>query len=222
MASGSGVWKANGTIPDFAKPAIRLWRQALTSVSAARIGSGPWSQPTSIAFEIQQPWWRTWPAIAAWLILIASAALGGFRWRMKNLRKRTRQLESITEVSAGTVELAMANADLERLSITDPLTGLKDGRLLEFSIAEDLARIRRSFQPLPSDWHSLPEETANISFLVIDIDHFKLINDSLGMPQGITYCVRWINPVRYCSRIGHERALGRGRISDHRTKSQRK
>lgn len=148
----------------------------------ARIGSGPWSRPASIAFEIQQPWWRTWPAIAAWLILIASAALGGFRWRMENLRKRTRHLESL--VSARTVELAMANADLERLSITDPLTGLKNRRFLEFSIAEDLARIRRSFQTLPSDWHSLPEETANISFLVIDIDHFKLINDSFGHAAG--------------------------------------
>ncbi len=148
----------------------------------ARIGSGPWGPPASIAFEIQQPWWLTWPAIAAWLILVASAAIAGFRWRMERLRKRTRQLESL--VSARTAELAMANADLERLSITDPLTGLKNRRFLEFSIAEDLARIRRSFQTVPGDWHSLPAETANVSFLVIDIDHFKLINDSFGHAAG--------------------------------------
>jgi diguanylate cyclase (GGDEF)-like protein len=148
----------------------------------SRIGSGPWSRPASIAFEIQPPWWRTWPAIAAWLILIASAAFVGFRWRWEHLQKRTRQLESL--VSARTIELALANADLERLSITDPLTGLKNRRFLEFSIVEDMARLRRSFQTFHGEWRSLPNEVANISFLVIDIDHFKLVNDRFGHAAG--------------------------------------
>jgi diguanylate cyclase (GGDEF)-like protein len=148
----------------------------------ARIGSGPWSRPAKIAFEIQQPWWHTWPAISVWLLLIASAAFAGFRWRLGHLRDRTRQLENL--VSARTLELAMANADLERLSITDPLTGLKNRRFLEFSIVEDLARIRRSFQPADGKWRGNPEEGPNISFLLIDVDHFKLVNDRFGHAAG--------------------------------------
>lgn len=148
----------------------------------SRIGSGPWSQPASIPFEIRQPWWGTWPAIAGWIILIGSAALAAFRWRLQHLQKRTKQLEKL--VSARTIELAMANADLERLSITDPLTGLKNRRFLEFSIVEDLARIRRSFQATNGDWQNVPEESPNISFLVIDIDHFKLVNDRFGHAAG--------------------------------------
>jgi diguanylate cyclase (GGDEF)-like protein len=148
----------------------------------ARLGSGPWSQPALVAFEIQRPWWRTWPAMAVCVLLIVSAFYGGLRWWMGHLRKRTRQLEGL--VSARTIELAMANADLERLSITDPLTGLKNRRFLEFSIAEDLARVRRSFQSLDPDWQNSHESTANITFLVIDIDHFKPVNDRFGHAAG--------------------------------------
>jgi diguanylate cyclase (GGDEF)-like protein len=148
----------------------------------ARLGSAAWSSPVSLAFEIQEPWWRTRSAIAAWLLLIASAAFAAFRWRLEHLRKRTRQLESL--VSARTMELAMANTDLERLSITDPLTGLKNRRFLEFSIVEDLARIRRTLQPMHLDSISTREEMPNITFLVIDIDHFKLVNDRYGHAAG--------------------------------------
>jgi len=148
----------------------------------ARLGSGPWSQLASLPFEIQQPWWRTWPALVTWVVLIASAILGGLRWRLGHLRKRTRQLESL--VSARTNELAVANADLERLSITDPLTGLKNRRFLEFSIVEDLARIRRTFQFTDADWQGLEDSAASITFLVVDIDHFKPVNDKFGHGAG--------------------------------------
>jgi diguanylate cyclase (GGDEF)-like protein len=148
----------------------------------SRIGSGPWSNPASVSFEIRPPWWKTWQAIAALLILIGSAAVIGFRWRLQHLRSHTRQLEQL--ISARTNELAAANADLERLSITDPLTGLKNRRFLEFSIAEDLARIRRIIQPTRNERSATTEEIASISFLLMDIDYFKQVNDSLGHAAG--------------------------------------
>lgn len=148
----------------------------------SRIGSGPWSDTATVSFEIRPPWWRTWPAIAAWLILIASASFIGFRWRLQHLRNRTRQLELL--VSARTNELAAANSDLERLSITDPLTGLKNRRFLEFSICEDLARIRRTLQLIQREPSANTEEAVSIGFLLIDIDYFKQVNDSLGHAAG--------------------------------------
>jgi diguanylate cyclase (GGDEF)-like protein len=148
----------------------------------SRLGSGDWSNTASIAFEIQPPWWRTFPAMAAWLMLIASAVFAGFRWRLQHLSKRTHQLENL--VSARTIELAIANADLERLSITDPLTGMKNRRFVEFSIGEDLARVRRSFQYVQGEWHSPTDEGSSIGFLLIDIDHFKEVNDRFGHAAG--------------------------------------
>jgi diguanylate cyclase (GGDEF)-like protein len=148
----------------------------------SRIGSGPWSSPASIAFEIQPAWWMTWPALFGGLILLAAAVFALFRWRLQHFHNRTRQLERL--VSARTNELAIANADLERLSITDPLTGLKNRRYLEFSIAEDLARARRRIQAIRSEWSNNKEEIASISFLLIDIDHFKLVNDNYGHAAG--------------------------------------
>jgi diguanylate cyclase (GGDEF)-like protein len=148
----------------------------------SRIGSGPWSSPASISFEIQPPWWMTWPTFAAEFLLLAAAIFALFRWRLQHFHNRTRQLEKI--VSARTNELAIANADLERLSITDPLTGLKNRRYLEFSIAEDLARARRRIQAIQPEWRNHNEEISSISFLLIDIDHFKLVNDSHGHAAG--------------------------------------
>jgi len=144
----------------------------------SRLGSGPWSLPTSLAFEIERPWWRAWPAIVTWILLIVSAA----SWSLQKFRKRALELEKL--LSARTIELAMANADLERLSVTDPLTGLKNRRFVEFSITEDLARVRRSLQDTKGNWNSPTKDGANISFLVIDIDHFKRVNDRYGHPAG--------------------------------------
>ena len=120
----------------------------------------------------------TRPAMATWLLLIVSA-ISIITWRLQH---RARSLEKL--LSARTIELAMANADLERLSVTDPLTGLKNRRFVEVSITEDIARVRRSLQDTKSDWSKPTEDGANISFLLIDIDFFKQVNDNYGHPAG--------------------------------------
>ena len=100
----------------------------------------------------------------------------------KEHTQHTHQLENL--VSARTQELEQANADLKRLSITDPLTGAKNRRFVEFSITEELARIRRSTQNAANEWENAAEESISISFLMIDIDFFKLINDRYGHAAG--------------------------------------
>ena len=102
--------------------------------------------------------------------------------QQKEHGRRTHQLENL--VSARTQELEQVNADLKRLSITDPLTGAKNRRFVEFSITEDLARIRRSMQQASNEWENTAEESTSISFLMVDIDFFKLINDRYGHAAG--------------------------------------
>jgi diguanylate cyclase (GGDEF)-like protein len=59
---------------------------------------------------------------------------------------------------------------LEQENITDPLSGLYNRRYLDRRLEEEIARVKRYGLPL--------------SVLMIDIDHFKRINDSFGHPAG--------------------------------------
>jgi diguanylate cyclase (GGDEF)-like protein len=59
---------------------------------------------------------------------------------------------------------------LEELSVTDPLTGLYNRRLLEKRLDEEISRSRRQGQ--------------NFSLLMIDLDNFKNYNDLCGHPGG--------------------------------------
>ena len=75
----------------------------------------------------------------------------------------SRLLEQINKV----VEL---NQQLEILSATDSLTGLQNRRKFEHSLAQELLIVERRSTPL--------------SLLVIDVDHFKQVNDTHGHAAG--------------------------------------
>lgn len=55
---------------------------------------------------------------------------------------------------------------LEELVYNDPLTGLYNRQLLDIRLSEEMARSRRHNQPL--------------AMLLVDIDHFKKVNDTFG------------------------------------------
>ncbi|MBB4570748.1 diguanylate cyclase (GGDEF)-like protein [Rhizobium leucaenae] len=67
-------------------------------------------------------------------------------------------------------ELADANARLELLARTDPLTGIANRRWM----MEMLNRL----------WGGDSQRTAGIAMLMCDIDYFKMLNDSLGHGEG--------------------------------------
>lgn len=67
-------------------------------------------------------------------------------------------------------ELIEKNRELERLSTTDPLTGLRNRRYLDEVLAAELSRSLRYGTPL--------------SIVLADVDDFKQINDQYGHPAG--------------------------------------
>jgi len=67
-------------------------------------------------------------------------------------------------------ELMEKNAQLEALAITDPLTGLANRRRLMSRLDEEVSRAQRYKTPL--------------SVVMIDIDHFKQVNDTHGHAMG--------------------------------------
>ena len=73
-------------------------------------------------------------------------------------------------VSAVCLENAVNRARLLRSGFTDFLTGFYNRRYLQARLREELARVQRQHQTL--------------AFLMIDIDHFKQINDRFGHLAG--------------------------------------
>lgn len=74
------------------------------------------------------------------------------------------------ELHERTIELERALALVEKLAITDALTQLRNRRYFDDRLAADLGRSRRYGEPL--------------TLLLLDVDHFKRINDTYGHAAG--------------------------------------
>ncbi|HXY69495.1 MAG TPA: diguanylate cyclase [Gemmatimonadales bacterium] len=82
--------------------------------------------------------------------------------------------------------LREGRADLERLSVTDELTGLANRRRLMVEIDREVRR---------SDRHGHP-----FSVLMLDVDRFKRFNDSYGHPAGDAVLKRLSGTLQECVR----------------------
>lgn len=82
----------------------------------------------------------------------------------------TELLQHLSSTIALCIQNVVNNARLERYGLTDPLTGVANRRLLERRLREEVDRCRR-YQ------HDL-------TCMMIDIDHFKRVNDCYGHAIG--------------------------------------
>jgi diguanylate cyclase (GGDEF)-like protein len=111
--------------------------------------------------EAQRPWLigTTFSSLA----LLAMVLVFFFRKRSEGKR-----LEVL--VRARTAEIEQQRKLLEYMSLTDPLTGLPN---------------RRNFDMrLNMEWQNAIKEKLTLSFLMLDIDHFKKYNDKYGHQHG--------------------------------------
>ncbi|WP_269533494.1 diguanylate cyclase [Chitinimonas sp. BJYL2] len=144
----------------------------------ARFREGAWGPVTALAFQIEPPWWRTRLAMGAaglTLVLLVYLAL---RWRLHRLQVRTRELELM--VTTRTTELAKANQALQEQSLTDPLTGLRNRRFLGQALPTHLAEVNRDYARRADGLG----HGADLLLVLVDIDHFKHINDQYGHAAG--------------------------------------
>jgi diguanylate cyclase (GGDEF)-like protein len=143
----------------------------------ARNPHGVWSdEPQRFEFEVKPPIWGTFLFWLLILPMIVGLLWLLVYWRLRLARQRRRELEAL--VQSRTQELEAANRQLEAATITDPLTGLKNRRYLINQIGADVAQAMRAYQG------DRVHDNQDIVFIMIDLDHFKEINDRYGHAIG--------------------------------------
>ena len=135
----------------------------------ARDLDGVWNGGAGqFAFEIRTPWYRAWWFIAVCALAPLLTAVAMLRFRMLGAARRESELVRLVEER--TQDLRLANENLLRLSSLDPLTGLANRRVFDETLGAECARLARA--------------GSAVSLLLLDVDHFKALNDSLGHQQG--------------------------------------
>jgi len=134
--------------------------------------------PAVFTLEVRPAWWQTaWARIL--MVLAAAAGLTAFvRWRTRHLEAERRRLEEA--VAARSAELAAANRELREASFTDALTGARNRRFFSTVIEDDVNRTLRVHSTPPAN----RPRNCDLIFYIVDIDHFKEINDEFGHDRG--------------------------------------
>jgi diguanylate cyclase (GGDEF)-like protein len=149
-----------------------------------------------LAFKLSvlpPPWLSPW-AYAIYFFLAVTALYLFNRAQSLKLSRETRQRRQLEkQVAERTRDLAQRNKELESLnsklkesSLRDSLTGLKNRRFLSEYIESEVAQARRKadeFSLDPDHIEGLDIAPA-LSFMMIDLDGFKSINDRFGHLAG--------------------------------------
>jgi diguanylate cyclase (GGDEF)-like protein len=140
-------------------------------------GENQWFKSRNkITLVIKKPFWVTWWFISSLVILGIFVVFILVKLRFNRLEKQKKHLQQLVE---------KRTTELQHLSITDPLTDLKNRRYLEEKIKEDINLIERSIYDKTKYPHKKsPAEAPILGVFILDIDHFKKVNDVYGHKAG--------------------------------------
>lgn len=95
-------------------------------------------------------------------------------------------LESIANMLAAAIDRKSAERNIQQMALRDPLTGLPNRAVFHDQLLQALARVRRSGGAL--------------AILLLDLDYFKDVNDTLGHSAGDRLLVDLAHRLRACTR----------------------
>lgn len=141
--------------------------QAMAGLVAGALAAGFWA---GFRFLPQTHWFTTALAIvsiSSYLLLVGFIA---FRRNRVLHRAREQQQLAEQELKQQIKENRLLQEQLQEQANRDPLTGLYNRRYLDDSLHREMARCLRQGEPL--------------SLVLIDLDHFKEVNDEHGHSAG--------------------------------------
>jgi diguanylate cyclase (GGDEF)-like protein len=136
------------------------------------------NQKAEFSFTVLTPWWQSWTARIAGLLGFALLFFAALWARQRHHSRDKERLERA--VAERSVELAQANYELQEASLRDPLTGVRNRRFFNSTIGADACQAVRSYRGVPTE----SVDRRDLIFLLVDIDHFKSVNDQHGHDAG--------------------------------------
>jgi diguanylate cyclase (GGDEF)-like protein len=143
---------------------------------------GEWSPHLlSLEVEVRPAWWQAWWGRSLIVLTLVGLGWALAHWRTRALRRRQAELQE--QISIATHALEAKSKALEQSALTDPLTGLHNRRFALQRLDDDQRLARRQLEEAARLGKPAPTD-ADLSFLMIDLDHFKSINDKHGHAAG--------------------------------------
>jgi diguanylate cyclase (GGDEF)-like protein len=133
--------------------------------------------PATLAFQVLEPWYLRWWALAMFALASLLIVYAIVRMRGAQLRRRNVALERIIEEKT---------AALREASYTDPLTSLRNRRFFSEVLTAERA----------------VEGQRDTALLLVDLDFFKSVNDRFGHAAGDAVLVEAAARLRSVARPG--------------------
>ena len=146
---------------------------------------GAWTEhPLEVDVQILPAWYQTWwfdllKILGALLAVAAVVAV-----RVRYVQQRSQELEHLVEQR--THELTQLQHQLEELAYSDALTSLPNRRMFGDYCRQMIATCER--------------QDSGFALLLIDLDHFKQVNDTLGHDAGDALLVETARRLRTIAR----------------------
>ena len=164
--------------------------QYLLRVKAAN-SSGVWNEAGfTMPVRVTPALWDTWWAYMGYLAM--AVLFGVFLWlghkrKIRREEEYSDRLEMQVSLRTGEIvernlELKNLNTELQESSLSDPLTGLRNRRFVFEEVSKEVAVIQRRHDATQRGIN--PDDAADLVFMMIDLDHFKPINDTYGHAAG--------------------------------------
>jgi len=158
---------------------------------------GQWNSDSHLMYVHVLPFWyqTQWAKIAT-LVFIGLLIWLSVKVRTARLQKRQDYLEE--EVRKRTLSLQKATDELATMSMTDPLTGMKNRRYLDQAMQYETTSVLERYQVQTDKATRI--DSSDLVFILIDIDHFKRVNDKYGHQSGDAVLIEITNRIRLIAR----------------------